>query len=89
LGESLSESKVLNAFKHMSTSKIEEGYSARTAAGRQQLLEDAKEWGIKMAGKKVNEKTRGIDVPYHLVPGALSLLAQVVLSQLGYLVIRE
>lgn len=78
LGESLTESKVLSAFSRLSSEKIEEGYSARAVAGRQHLLEDAKEAALKLVGKKLApENNKGIDLPIHLVPGALSLLAAV------------
>ena len=76
--ETLSESKVLTAFGRLSAAEIEEGFSARTMAGRQQLLEEAKDIALKSIGKKhTAEKSKGIELAYHLIPGALSLLAEV------------
>ena len=83
--ETLSESKVLTAFGRLSAAEIEDGFSARTMAGRQQLLEEAKDIALKSIGKKhTSEKIKGIEVAYHLMPGALSLLAEVTPSALSH-----
>ena len=82
--ESYMHSQVTSAYDRLSREKLEEGYSPRAIAGRQQLLEDVREQLVRSNGKPLEEyrsqdwRTQLLDVPLNLVPGTLALLVQVV-----------
>eukprot|EP00210_Caulerpa_lentillifera_P008280 g7901.t1 len=80
-GDNVQESQVIDAFEVLSNKKIDDEYSARAMAGRQQLLEEAKEDAL---NHHINRKTstaprvsRGLHLLSHLVPGALLLLLEI------------
>lgn len=74
-------SQVTSAYDRLSKERLEEGYTARAVAGRQQILEDVRDKLVRSNGKSTETSRRseglGLDVPMQLVPGTLALLVQV------------
>jgi hypothetical protein len=56
---------------------LPEGYSNDVVDGRRALLDHAKERVLYNEGRVMHGPNKGIDVPVHLLPSALALLAQV------------
>eukprot|EP00803_Ostreobium_quekettii_P007509 evm.model.scf_1973.1 EVM.evm.TU.scf_1973.1 scf_1973:18423-26966(+) len=74
-------SQVTSAYDRLIREKLEDGYSAKVAAGRQQLLEDAREELLKSNGKAAVEdpawqQSKGLNLPLNLVPGTVAHLVQ-------------
>lgn len=73
-------SQISTVLRRLNEETLDESYSARVAAGRQELLEEAKENIVKESkSKSISKEKRKVEIPWHLVPGALALLVQVIL----------
>ncbi|CAD7702250.1 unnamed protein product [Ostreobium quekettii] len=74
-------SQVTSAYDRLVRERLEDGYSAKVLAGRQQLLEEAREELLKVNGKAMDEdrswnQPTGLELPINLVPGLMAHLCQ-------------
>jgi len=68
--------QILAAYESLAAEPIEEGFSQRASDGRLLLLEEVFQ-DLRQSKGRGSIQTKGIDVEWNLLPGALALLQEV------------